>query len=82
MCLTPHGEIPQDPSRERPIGEMTAALNGARLQLAHAAYNVAYANGRLGRAAAAIPSAYEAAAAHKDMEKLATELLTALRKGA
>ncbi len=69
-----------DPTRPRRITQLTAALDGERLQVAHAAYNVAYANGRLGRAAAGIPFAEKAAAAHKNMEKLATHLLAILRK--
>lgn len=69
-----------DPTRERQIASLRAALDGERLQVAHAAYNVAYANGRLGRAAAGIPFAEKAAAAHKNMETLATDLLAALRK--
>lgn len=69
-----------DPTRRRRIDTLAKALDGERLQVAHAAYNVAYANGRLGRAAAAIPFAEKAAAAHKDMEKLATDLLAVLRK--
>jgi tetratricopeptide (TPR) repeat protein len=70
-----------DPTRDRRVKAAAAALDGARLQVAHAAYNVAYTNGRLGRAAAAIPFAEKAAAAHKDMETLANELLALLRKG-
>ena len=69
-----------DTTRERRIASLTRALDGERLQVAHAAYNVAYANGRLGRAGAAIPFAEKAAAAHKNMETLATELLAVLRK--
>ena len=69
-----------DPARPRRIDTLTKALDGERLQVAHAAYNVAYANGRLGRAGAGIPFAEKAAAAHKNMEKLATDLLAVLRK--
>jgi hypothetical protein len=70
-----------DPARQQRIESLTAALDGERLQVAHAAYNVAYANGRLGRAEAGIPFAEKSAAAHKDMRELATNLLAILRKG-
>lgn len=70
-----------DPSRQQRIDSLTAALDGERLQVAHAAYNVAYANGRLGRPEAGIPFAEKSAAAHKDMRELATNLLAILRKG-
>lgn len=70
-----------DPTRQTRIDTLTAALDGERLQVAHAAYNVAYANGRLGRAEAGIPFAEKSAAAHKDMRELATNLLAILRKG-
>ena len=69
-----------DTTRERRIASLARSLDGERLQIAHAAYNVAYANGRLGRAGAGIPFAEKAAAAHKNMEKLATDLLAVLRK--
>ena len=70
-----------DPTRQERIDSLTAALDGERLQVAHAAYNVAYANGRLGRPEAGIPFAEKSAAAHKDMRELATNLLAILRKG-
>jgi tetratricopeptide (TPR) repeat protein len=71
---------PANPTRQRRIDNLTAALDAERLQLARAAYNVAYAHGRLGNAALAIPFAEKAAATHKDMETLATDLLAVLRK--
>ncbi|MBA3950125.1 MAG: hypothetical protein H0X44_09300, partial [Acidobacteria bacterium] len=71
---------PDNPTRRRRIDNLTAAVDAERLQLARAAYNVAYAHGRLGNAASAIPFAEKAAATHKDMEKLATDQLAILRK--
>lgn len=71
---------PDNPTRQRRIDNLTAAVDAERLQLARAAYNVAYAHGRMGNAASAIPFAEKAAATHKDMEKLATDLLAILRK--
>lgn len=72
---------PADPTREGRIRQFRASLDASRLQLARAAYNVAYSYARLGDAPAAIPFAEKAAAGHDDMRELATTLLTQLRKG-
>lgn len=72
---------PDNPTRQRRIDNLAAAVDAERLQLARAAYNVAYTHGRMGNATSAIPFAEKAAATHKDMEKLATDLLVILRKG-
>lgn len=70
-----------NPTRQRRIDNLTQGLDAEKLQLARAAYNVAYSFGRAGDAAKGLPFAEQAAAAHKDMEKLALELLEILRKG-
>lgn len=69
-----------NPTRERRIANLTEGLDIEKLQLARAAYNVAYSYGRHGEAAKGLPYAEQAAATHKDMRKLAEELLEILRK--
>ena len=75
-----HALDADNPTRERRIRNLTEGLDVEKLQLARAAYNVAYSYGRHGQAAKALPYAEQAAAAHKDMRKLAEELLEILRK--
>lgn len=69
-----------NPTRRQRIDNLTQGLDAEKLQLARAFYNVAYSFGRAGDAAKGLPFAEKAAAAHKDMEKLALELLAILRK--
>ncbi|MEX2272370.1 MAG: hypothetical protein WD690_12905 [Vicinamibacterales bacterium] len=69
-----------NPTRQRRIDNLTEGVAAEKLQLARAAYNTAYSYGRGGAAAKGIPFAEKAAATHKDMEKLAAELLEILRK--
>lgn len=69
------------PTRDTRIRNLTEGLDAEKLQLARAAYNVAYSLGRAGTPAKGIPYAEQSAAAHKDMQKLAAELLAILRKG-
>lgn len=71
---------PDDPNRARRIANLTEGLDAETLQFARAAYNTAYSYGRSGNAAKGIPFAVQAASAHKEMEKLAGELLEILRK--
>lgn len=70
-----------NPTRERQIENLTAGLEAEKLMLARAAYNTAYSFGRAGQEAKGIPFAMQASAAHKEMQKLAEELLAILRKG-
>lgn len=69
-----------DPTRGRRIDNLTEGLNAEKLQLARAAYNTAYSFGQSGSPAKGIPFAEQSAAAHKDMEKLAKDLLEILKK--
>jgi tetratricopeptide (TPR) repeat protein len=71
---------PDNPTRERRIANLTEGLDAEKLQLARAAYNVAYSYGRHGEAAKGVRYAEQAAATHPDMRKLAEELLEILRK--
>ncbi|HUF24039.1 MAG TPA: hypothetical protein VMN81_07935 [Vicinamibacterales bacterium] len=75
-----HALDADNPTRERRIRNLTEGLDVEKLQLARAAYNVAYSYGRHGDAAKGLPYAEQAAAAHRDMRKLAEELLEILRK--
>ena len=70
----------EHPTRQRRIDNLTVAIDAERLQWARAAYNTAYSFGRGGEAAKAVPFAEQAVTAHKEMQKLAEELLVILRK--
>jgi hypothetical protein len=69
-----------DPNRDRRIANLTEGLDAEKAQLSRAAYNTAYSFGRSGNPARGIPFAMQAITAHKEMEKLATELLEILKK--
>ena len=69
-----------NPTRQRRIDNLTQAVDAEKLQVAKAAYNVAYSYGRAGEMAKGVPFAEKAASAHKEMQKLAEELLVILRK--
>jgi hypothetical protein len=69
-----------DPNRQRRIENLTAGLDAEKLQLARAAYNTAYSYGQSGNPAKGIPFAMQSASAHKEMQKLANDLLEILRK--
>ena len=69
-----------DDNRERRIANLAEALDAEKAQLSRSAYNTAYSYGRSGNAARGIPFATQAITAHKDMGKLATELLEILKK--
>ena len=70
----------EHPTRQKRIDNLKAALDAEKLQLARSAYNTAYSFGQSGAAAKGIPFAQQASTAHKEMEKLANELLDILRK--
>lgn len=70
----------EHPTREKRLENLKVGLDAEKLQLARAAYNAAYSHGKSGNEAKGIPFAQQAATAHKDMEKLANELLEILRK--
>ena len=70
----------QHPTRQRRLDNLKEGLNAEKLQHARAAYNTAYSFGKSGAAAKGIPFAEQASTAHKEMEKLANELLEILRK--
>lgn len=73
--------LPADtPNRDRRIANLIEGLEVEKAQLSRAAYNTAYSFGRSGSPSKGIPYAMQAISAHKDMEKLAMELLEILKK--
>jgi len=70
----------EHPTRQRRLDNLTVAVDAERLQWSRAAYNTAYAFGRGGEPVKGIPFAEQALTAHKEMRKLAEELLAILRK--
>ena len=69
-----------NPTRERRIANLTEGLESERMQLSRALYNTAYSFGRAGEPARGIPFAERAVTAHREMQKLAEELLAILRR--